>query len=66
MRYKQRPSQILQIKDEYTAFCFDEACDYMIGELENKKRPHFIEDTIDRKTGQKKTFLSQARERGEI
>jgi hypothetical protein len=39
--YKQRPSALFGIKDEYTAFCFDEACAYIIKQLENKKEPQF-------------------------
>ncbi|WP_369703029.1 hypothetical protein [Clostridium moutaii] len=35
--YKTRPSQILSIEDNYTAFCFDEACDYILSELSKEK-----------------------------
>jgi hypothetical protein len=39
--YKIRPSKILNIKNDYDAFCFDEACDYILYELskENAKMP---------------------------
>jgi translation initiation factor 2B subunit (eIF-2B alpha/beta/delta family) len=35
--YKVRPSQILNIKNDYDAFCFDEACDYILSELSKEK-----------------------------
>ena len=34
-----RPSELLEIEDAYTAFCFDEACAYIISELQDKKEP---------------------------
>ena len=41
--FKQRPSQIISLHDEYEAFCFDEACTYMIAEMskEDPKEPDF-------------------------
>jgi hypothetical protein len=35
--YKIRPSQILRIENDYDAFCFDEACDYILSELCKEK-----------------------------
>ncbi|WP_368488381.1 hypothetical protein [Clostridium sp. BJN0013] len=35
--YKLRPSQILSIENSYDAFCFDEACDYILYELSKEK-----------------------------
>lgn len=32
-----RPSQLIDIPDSYTAFCFDEACAYIISEMKNEK-----------------------------
>ena len=29
-KYKQRPSEVADIEDKYTAFCFDEACEYIL------------------------------------
>lgn len=29
-KYNQRPSEIVGINDTYLAFCFDEACDYIL------------------------------------
>ena len=40
-RYKLLPSQILNIEDEYTAFCFDEACAFIMGKIDNKEEPNF-------------------------
>lgn len=59
-RFNQLPSQILRIREEYLAFCFDEACEYIMAELEEKKRPVFKEDLLDPNTGARKTFLSEA------
>ena len=43
--YQTRPSRIVGIEDdEYTAYCFDEACSYFLSELSNDKTPHFKED----------------------
>lgn len=33
--YRLRPSEILNIDCDYLAFCLDEACMYIIGELKN-------------------------------
>lgn len=34
-----RPSELMGIEDAYTAFCFDEACAYIISELQDEKEP---------------------------
>ena len=34
-----RPSDLMGIEDAYTAFCFDEACAYIINELKEGKEP---------------------------
>lgn len=39
--WKQRPSVILGISDAYTAFCFDEACTYIIKMIESGEEPIF-------------------------
>lgn len=43
--YKLRPSKILNIENDYEAFCFDEACDYILYELtqEKPKDPKWLE-----------------------
>lgn len=39
--YKKRPSEILNIKDEYTSYCFDEACAIILNKMNNKEKPIF-------------------------
>lgn len=36
-RFNQRPSSIIEVEDDYTAFCFDEACTFIMTQLENGK-----------------------------
>lgn len=40
--YRERPSKLLDIAEPYTAFCLDEACAYIINQLEAKKEPKFV------------------------
>lgn len=40
-RFKVRPSEILEIEDVYTAYCFDEACVYILSKVENGEKPNF-------------------------
>ena len=40
-RYQCRPSLLLDVEDCYTAYCFDEACFYILRQLEDKKEPRF-------------------------
>lgn len=37
--YNVRPSNLLNITDEYTAYCLDEACAYMIQKMEKGEEP---------------------------
>lgn len=39
--YKCRPSTLVGICDPYTAFCFDEACTYIVRQIEDGKEPSF-------------------------
>ena len=39
--YKSRPSEIMCIEDEYTAYCFDEACFYILHMIREGKKPKF-------------------------
>ena len=48
-RFHRLPSEIARITDEYTAFCFDEACDYIISQLEQEKKPKWREDKKSKK-----------------
>ena len=41
--YRVRPSVLLNIPDEYTSYCFDEACAYILGRLRNKEKPIFAQ-----------------------
>lgn len=34
-----RPSQIMGITDNYTAFCFDEACAYIVRQIRDGEKP---------------------------
>lgn len=34
-----RPSELLEIKDAYTAFCFDETCAFIIRKLQDGEKP---------------------------
>ena len=36
-----RPSEILNINDEYTAYCFDEACMFIRAKLESGEKPQY-------------------------
>ncbi len=47
LKFNRLPSEILRIDDEYTAFCFDEACLYIINQIENKKKPRFKDEKVD-------------------
>ena len=42
-----RPSQIINLNSEYEAFCFDEACSYILNELskEDAREPEFDVET---------------------
>ena len=41
VRYQCRPSQLVDIEDAYTSFCFDEACFYIIQQLAKDNTPRF-------------------------
>lgn len=38
-----RPSDLMGIDDSYTAFCFDEACSYIVSQLKEGNEPIFKE-----------------------
>ena len=42
-QYNCLPSEILGIKDSYTAFCFNEACCELTLRLTEGEKPHYIE-----------------------
>lgn len=39
--YRCRPSELMATTDEYTAFCLDEACAYILAQVEQDKKPMF-------------------------
>lgn len=39
--YKVRPSTILNLEDEYTSYCFDEACAIIISKIKDGENPVF-------------------------
>lgn len=40
-RYKTRPSEFLGLDDPYTAFCFDEACTYIMNRVDEGEELYF-------------------------
>jgi hypothetical protein len=63
--YHQKPSSILGIEDEYTAFCLDEACCYIMNRVNNGDK---IIHKVEKKNsnGKKMTFKDMLKEKGEI
>lgn len=41
--YNKRPSELLNIYDEYVAYCLDEACAYILTEMKNGKEPKWFD-----------------------
>lgn len=41
MLYKCRPSTLFGIIDDYTAYCFDEACGFIQSKISNDEEPNF-------------------------
>lgn len=39
--YNKTPSEIMRIDDEYTAFCFDEACEEIMYRISKGEKPIF-------------------------
>jgi len=44
--YKCRPSEIINLQEEYDAYCFDAACALFYQYLDDKKTPMFDEDRV--------------------
>ena len=55
-RFNKLPSEIARIYNEYEAFCFDEACDYIIRQLEDKKTPKWREERQSKDNVRAKTL----------
>ncbi|WPC42964.1 hypothetical protein [Clostridium sp. JS66] len=51
-QFNKCPSEIIGLTNDYEAFCFDEACTYIIGEMskEDAKQPKFEDDEQIHKT----------------
>lgn len=47
--YQVLPSQVMRIDDDYTAYCFDEACAFIMSEINQGKDPNFKKFEIDKK-----------------
>ncbi|EGT3786020.1 hypothetical protein [Clostridioides difficile] len=59
--YNKMPSEILRIKDEYTSFCFDEACMFLVDAIKNDKKLKFKENSNTSKENIKRTtFVDMA------
>lgn len=39
--YNCRPSDVMGVDDQYTAYCFDSACAYIVTKLEAGEEPQF-------------------------
>lgn len=47
--YNKRPSEFIGGLDEYTAFCFDEACSYIISMMRQDKEPRWKDKVKENK-----------------
>lgn len=52
-----KPSDILGIEDAYTAFCFDEACAYIIKRISDGEEPHIVNPEVAGKSYKKPSDL---------
>ena len=41
-KYSKLPSELIHVCDEYTAFCFDEACAIIANRIESGEEPQFV------------------------
>lgn len=42
--YNKKPSEMLNIQDEYIAYCFDEACIYIFNKIQDGDIPSWIDE----------------------
>ena len=47
--YNCRPSTLLNLQNEYDAYCFDEACAYIRMKMKDGEEPQFIKENIKNK-----------------
>lgn len=59
--YHVKPSEVLNISDGYTAFCFDEACAVIMARMQNDEEPIFMEDE---KPKHYRTFTEMMKDKG--
>lgn len=60
-RYRQRPSNIIGVENEYASYCFDEACIFLYEALENKQELKFDSgDGPKKETKKPKHFSSMS------
>ena len=52
-----KPSDILGIEDAYTAFCFDEACAYILKRIQDGEEPKPVNPEVAGKTFKKPSDL---------
>ncbi|MFD3158693.1 hypothetical protein ACFIJ5_17935 (plasmid) [Haloimpatiens sp. FM7330] len=48
--WKVRPSELLKLEEkygDYTSYCFDSACMYIVNELKEERTPRFLEDAAE-------------------
>ena len=57
LKFNKLPSEIARVYQEYEAFCFDEACEYIIKQLEDKKNPVWREDRKSKSSMRNKNLL---------
>lgn len=58
-QFHKLPSEILRIEDEYTAFCFDEACSNIISHLINGDEPVYVRQSLSRESGRHFNTMSE-------
>ena len=63
--YNVRPSTILNIEDPYEAYCFDEACMYIVSNIKDGKTPIYANKT-NGTTTQQNTVNEMIRLGGEL
>lgn len=61
--YQCRPSELLRIEDSYTAFCFDEACSYIMAKLMTGETPTYLQELREGKN-HFRTFSEMNKELG--
>lgn len=46
--YNCRPSDVINIEDEYTAYCFNEACALIIIRMQNGEKPEYGKNRFEK------------------